>query len=342
MKKTPVIIQVIVISILILLADLVTASRSDGSILIALLFWAAVGQGIIAMAAAADLSGGKWIKTIRPYMQEYYSLLVLFPIAFLIFSRHISVYEWAIYPPNGWLNIDFFVIRNVVILLLPFIFAHFYVRASQKESSKIGIFAVLYIFSFVLSQSFMGFDIVMTFEYPWINTLMGGFFFVESMYAGIAFSAILAGLLKLRKPEAFKTAFQDFVIMIMGFALLWAGLFYSQYLVIWYGNIPEEVSFVAKRMAVPIIEDMGIYILLTLFLIPFLALISRKIKSSFPAVFIISLLVFSGLIVERLIYLLPVAHLNVTAVLLPLILLGVPFIFLLVNQFRSMTGKLKR
>jgi hypothetical protein len=79
------------------------------------------------------------------------------------------------------------------------------------------------------------------------------------------------------------------------------------------------------------------YILLTLFLIPFVSLISRKVKSMFPVVFVIALLVFSGLVVERLIYLLPVANLSVLAVLLPLIILGFPFIYLFFSQYRSIS-----
>ena len=91
MKKIPIIVQVIVISVIIFLLDLVLASETDGSILIALLFWSGIGQGMIALAAAAELSGGKWIQSIRPYMQEYYPLLILFPITFLVFCRHITV-----------------------------------------------------------------------------------------------------------------------------------------------------------------------------------------------------------------------------------------------------------
>ena len=338
MKKAPILTQVIFISVIVFLLDLALASETDGSILIALLFWSGIGQGMIALAAGAELSGGKWIGSIRPYMQEYYPLLILFPGTFLIFCRHITVYDWALYTPNRWLTPVFFIIRNIIVLILPFIFAHFYVQASKKESPKTGLFAVLYLLSFVISQSFLAYDQVMTFEYPWINTLFGGYFFVEALYGGIAFSAVLAGFLMMRDSERFKAAFRDFVVMIMGFALLWAGLFYSQYLVIWYGNIPEEVSFIAKRMAVPMLKNLGIYILLTLFLIPFVSLISREVKSMFPAVFVIALLVFSGLIVERLIYLQPVANLSVLAVLVPLILLGFPFIYLLFTQYRSISS----
>jgi hypothetical protein len=337
MKKASLFIQVIGVSVIVFLLDLLLAAKNNGSILIGLLFWAGVAQGIIAMSAAADLSKGKWINEIRPYMQQYYPLLLLFPIAFLIYARHISAYAWSEHP-NSWLNGTFFVVRNVLVLLLPFIFAHLYVQASKKESEKTGFFAVLYIAFFVVSQSFMAYDQVMTFDYPWINTLFGGFFFVESLYAGIAFCAILAGFLALRNSDRFKKAFSDFAVMIMGFALLWAGLFYSQYLVIWYGNIPEEVSFIAKRVSMPLVEEMGIFALFTLFIIPFGVLISRKVKGNFPAVFVISLLVFAGLIVERLVYLLPVANMNVLAVVVPLILLGIPFLYLLFTQYKSLAA----
>jgi hypothetical protein len=334
MKKIP-LIAIIITAVVVFISDWLLASEANGSVLIALLFWSGIGQGLIALAAAADLSGGKWIKPIRPYLHQYYSLLVLFPITFLIFSRHVTVYDWALYPPNGWLQPTFFIIRNTIVLLLPFIIAHFYVEASRNDSKRTGLLAVLYLFAFVLSQSFMAFDQVMTFEYPWINTLFGGYFFVEALYGGIAFSAILAGFLMLKNSHLFKTAFRDFTVMIMGFALLWAGLFYSQYLVIWYGNLPEEVSYIAKRMEVPLLRNMGIYVLLTLFLIPFVALISRKVKALFPAIFFIALLIFSGLLLERLIFLIPDVQLSIPAVLLPMVFLGLPYLYLLFTQYRS-------
>ncbi len=336
MRKIPIPAQMIIVLLAVILVDLLLTSKSDASMLIALLFWAGVAQGMIALAAAADLSSSRWIEAIRPYLQAYYPLLLLFPMAFLIFARHVSAYAWVQHP-TGWLNPRFFIIRNILVLLLPFFFAHFYVRAFKKGSSQTGLFAVAYLVCFVISQCFMAFDQVMTFEYPWINTLFGGFFFVEALYAGIAFSAILAGLLALRRSELFRPAFRDFTTMVMGFALLWAGLFYSQYLVIWYGNIPDEVSFIAKRLAVPSLKYMGIYILLSLFLLPFLSLVSRKVKAFTPAVILLCLLVHSGLIVERLIYLIPVVNISPLPVTLHLVLLSIPFLSLLISQYNSIS-----
>jgi hypothetical protein len=336
MKKTSLYLQVIVVAAVVFGLDLLLASKSDGSMLIGLLFWAGIAQGIIAMTAAAELSQGKWIKEIKPYMQDYYPLLLIFPLAFLAYARHIPAYDWS-QNQTSWLSPTFFIVRNFIALLIPFLIAHLYVQASKKESPRTGLFAVLYIVSFAISQFFMAFDQVMTFDYPWINTLFGPYFFVEALFAGIAFCAILAGLFTLKKHEHFKTPFADFTRMIQGFALLWAGLFYSQYLVIWYGNLPEEVAYIAKRLHLPYVDEMGIFIVFALFVIPFTVLISHKIKTIYPAVVILAVIVFSGLVVERLIYLVLVADLHFLSVLMPLIVLGIPFIYVMLSQYKGLT-----
>ena len=340
--------QVLIVSLLVLGADLLLSSGADASMLVALLFWAGVGQGIIALSAAADVAKGKWHLSIRSYLHQYYSLLLLFPLLFLVYARHIAAYQWS-GNPNAWLNTNFFIIRNLIALLLPLVLAHFYVEAARKESpqssqpgqsqqslqSRTGLFSVLYLVSFVISQCFMAYDLVMTFEYPFVNTLFGPYFFVESLYAGIAFSVVLSGFLVRKVSDGFKSVFNDFTVMMMGFSLLWAGLFYSQYLVIWYGNIPEEVAYIYKRVSIPLVDKMGIYMLFALFLSPFLFLVSRKVKANIVFVRIIAFILFSGLIVERLIFLIPVVSLNAGGVIVPLVLTGLPFFALIVQQTRK-------
>lgn len=318
-------------SLAIIAVDMVLTPRQDASLLLALLFWSAVGQGVIALAAASDLSGGRWLGPVREFLMEYYPLLLMFPAAFLVLSRHLDIYPW-LGEPNHWLKPDFFMTRNVVVLLLPFVAAYFYIANARSKNKRLGLWAVLYLVAFVASQSFAAFDWAMTLEYPWINTLFGGYFFVEAFYGGIAFTAIMAAILSGRQPDKFSSAFKDTPIMLMGFALLWAGLFYSQYLVIWYGNIPEEVSFLEKRLAIPIIEYLGLYVLISLFLIPFILFISKRIKSSVPAVIAISVIVFSGLLLERFIILTPATTIQPIPFSILFILFAIPFIFLLAKQ----------
>jgi len=336
-KGVPKIIQVLAAAFLVGAVDFLSAERSDGSMLIALLFWACVGQGIIALSAAAEVASGKWIKNIRPYLLDYYPYLAIFPIVFLVYSRHITIYAWNT-GEGYWWSPSFFIIRNTAALLFPLIMARYYARSLEKESPRIKLFAGLYLLSFVISQSFMAFEIVMSLEYPWVNTLFGGFFFVESLYAGIAFSVLLAGLFKRRDVECFFPAFKDLTVMIMGFALMWAGLFYSQYLVIWYGNIPEEVSYIAERMHIPAIKNMGLYTLLSLFLVPFLGLISRKMKADARVVSAAALSVLSGLMVERIIYIVPAVQINIIPAALPLAILGIPYLYSMIVQYMSLSS----
>jgi hypothetical protein len=334
MKRYWVWILVLIIAVAIYAADTFLTPKQDASLLLVLLFWSAVGQGIIALAAAADLSQGRWLGEARDYLLQYYPLLLMFPLAFLVFSRHLAIYPW-LHHPNGWLDPQFFIIRNVVVLLLPFIAAHFYAAKREKGTGKkkgTGTWAVLYIAAFVTSQSFAAFDWAMTLEYPWINTLFGGYFFVEAFYGGIAFAAIMAAILFGRQKDRFKPIFKDTPIMLMGFALLWAGLFYSQYLVIWYGNIPEEASFLEKRLAIPILQYLGLYVLISLFIIPFILFISKRIKSSIPAVIAISVIVFSGLLLERFIILTPTTTIQPIPFTILFILFAIPFIILLAKQ----------
>src|SRR4030067_2605156 len=97
----------------------------------------------------------------------------------------------------------------------------------------------------------MAFDWVMSLMYPWISTLLGGYFFIDSLFGGCALSAILYVFLygrrqRIEEPEG-RSDMKDLAILLFGFSLLWAGLFYSQFLVIWDGHIPEEESFLAAR-----------------------------------------------------------------------------------------------
>ena len=62
---------------------------------------------------------------------------------------------------------------------------------AKKRVTRVRWFDLL---SFVLCNSFMGYDQIMSLEYPWMNTLLGAFFFIEAFYMALGFSALLAGL----------------------------------------------------------------------------------------------------------------------------------------------------
>jgi hypothetical protein len=289
---------------------------------------AAVVQGLYAIAAAAHLAEGRWILPARKTILSLHPLLLLLPIAFLAYSKNISVYSWTEHP-TFWLSPVFFIARNVVMLLITWGLAFGFSRAALCGSERASMFAVLYAFAFVFNQSFIAFDWVMSFDYPWISTLFGGYFFIEAMFLGLATLSFLGmRLMAQGKAERGKT-FMDTSTFLFGWSLLWAGQLFAQFLVIWYGNIPEEQLFLVRRIVDSPLRQMAVCIPLFLFVIPFTTLLSRAAKASNVVMTVIATLVFIGVFIERLLFIIPVAHMNAIVVVLALAALGGPFGYVL-------------
>jgi hypothetical protein len=320
----------LIVAIGIFLLENTLKPNNYGSLLLTLLFWIALVQGSIALVAAADLAQGKWIVPLKKHLLSVYPIILFVAILFLIISRQMSMYGWAREPHGFWFNEWSFILRNFALLVASFVLARKFAKESVKESEKKNRWAALYILSFVVSQSLIGFDWVMSLEYPWISTLFGAYFFIEATYLGLAIAAIFCFLL-LRKAlhensELVKKTQRDVATFMFGFSLFWAGMFFAQFLTIWYGNIPEEVMFTTKRMTLPTLKFMAQYILGALFFVPFLVLLSRKIKTTASAVSIIALIVMSGLLVERLFFLMPNVSINAVIAGIEMILMLVLFV----------------
>ena len=95
---------------------------------------------------------------------------------------------------------------------------------------------------------------------------------------------------------------------MFGFSLMWAGLFFAQFLTIWYGNLPEEVGFLARRLSASPLRELCVAVLFLLFFIPFPALLSTRAKSNPYVVSAAALSILSGILVERYVFLAPVVR----------------------------------
>ena len=309
--------------ILALVVEWTFRGASGMALVVAVLFWAAICQGMVALAAAADLSGARWFLPLRGHLMGIYPLLFAFPALFLVFSANLSVYPWLGHPTR-WLEPNFFVIRNVALLLLTAVAAHLWSGADRRGARSAKGYCTLYLFSFVVTQSLMAFDWVMSLEAPWINTLVGAYFFIEALYLGIAATALVALLRARRDPARYRPVLVDATKLIFGFALLWAGQIFAQYLTIWYGNIPEEVGYVYKRVAVQPYGAMAVFVLLAMFVLPFGILVSRAAKTRPAPVIAAAGLVMAGYVVEKLVFILPAAPVHPVALALEFVILGVP------------------
>jgi hypothetical protein len=128
---------------------------------------------------------------------------------------------------------------------------------------------------------------------------------------GLALAALLCLLLPQQRQEGEARPLPDLGLLLFGFSVLWGGLFFAQYLLLWYGNLPEEVEFIVRRLENLPLRTLAVFFLAANFLTPFLVLLSRRAKESPPVVGAVAATVLAGLFAERLFFILPVAPLPV-------------------------------
>ena len=131
----------------------------------------------------------------------------------------------------------------------------------------------------------------------------------------------------------------DLAKLLFGFALFWAGQVFAQYLTIWYGNIPEEVSYLFKRAAVSPYREMSVAVLLLMFILPFGILISRPAKQLPRGGDRRRGFVMAGYIIERFLFILPVRPASTRSLfILEAAVLGVPVALVLFGPERESAG----
>ena len=162
--------------------------------------------------------------------------------------------------------------------------------------------------SFAVLYSLIGFDLVMALDPHWVSTLYGWLFFLHAFYASLVAIAILAIVSRkwLKTEGAYSVSqWHDMGRFVFGFCLLSGGFFWSQYLVIWYGNLPSETSYLIKRFySAPWEPLMWVYIILA-YLFPLAVFLSRRVKEVPGALLTITSLILLALFLERFIAVVP-------------------------------------
>jgi hypothetical protein len=127
---------------------------------------------------------------------------------------------------------------------------------SDKRLRRLApILCLLYAFGF----SFVAFDQVMSLEPTWFSNIFGWYFLWGGWLSAVAMTALISVLLKRTTPgwdaEITRSRMHDLGKMVFAFSIFWMYLFFAQYIVIWYGNLPEETQFFAARLGPQFLQD---------------------------------------------------------------------------------------
>ena len=274
------------------------------SYLFAYVFWLGIALGCLGIVMLHNLSGGAWGMIIRRPLESAMKTLPLMALLYvpLLFGLH-GLYEWArpealahdalLRHKAAYLNVPFFVTRAALYFAIWAGASFFLARwsdehdrsadsrliARQRMASAPGL--LLY----GLTVTFASIDWTMSLEPHWYSTIYGVHFFGGHGLAGFAFTILVAVVLTRHAPVTAMVSpshFRDLGNLLLAFVMLWAYFAYSQWIIIWSGNLPEEISWYLRR-------NRGgwqwiVIILVTFhFIVPFLLLLSRKVKRPAPA-----------------------------------------------------------
>jgi Ni/Fe-hydrogenase subunit HybB-like protein len=295
--------------------------------LVNFILWSAIAQGGLLFSVVLHVTKARWGRPLQGLSEAF---AAFFPISFvlflLLFPGRAYIFPWLgadLHGKEGWLTIPFLFSRDAAGLLILYGlgFAYFYFGLKLKRSlreateeqreawrNRMSVIGVLYIMAYALVLSLLAFDLVMSADPQWISTLFGPYAFVKAFYMGLGGLIIVAAIVHLRHGEASSlnpSHFHDLGKLFFGFCMLWADFFYCQFLVIWYGNIPEETNYIIQRtMTLPWSRLAWVSFIMS-FVIPFLTLLNRQVKTNHRFMIGLCSLVLVGIWLEHFLLLGP-------------------------------------
>lgn len=265
------------------------AARTWSIYLVNLVFWSGLAVTGPAIAGMMQLTEARWSPSVRRIALTTVGFVpVAFVLLVILFAGRAALYHWVTNPvpvKAAWLSTPFFWARTLgcaaALFGISWVFARALLRdpvpaTDERERGRRNRLATLLLFVWVVTVSLWGFDLVMSIDPVWYSGLFGGYFVVSTLYTGFALLSLLTvranarGL--ARVPPA---AVQDVAKLQFALSILWMYFFWSQYLVIWYGNIPVETRFFVRRFFVQPWQTLAWVILVVGWLIPFAYLLKR-------------------------------------------------------------------
>jgi len=290
-------------------------------------FWAGLAQGMVVFAATQKLAKGHWSGVLIRVAEAGAAFTAVSAVLFVgLFIGRDHIFTWLHEPRpeiGGWLTTKWFFLRNgAVLVALAWLSWRFVGRDlapdvrelatgevvdRKEDADRITRDAAILVLAYAFGYSLLGYDLVMSLANKWVSNLYGAFYFMGSFLAGLMALAVFGVALRraMGLGDVFSTRQQhDLAKLCFGFTVFWAYLMWSQFLVIWYGNLPEETYFIFYRLY-GAWRPVGIAVFTLVFLIPFVGLLGEKPKKYPPTLVAFALVSLVGIWLERYLEVVP-------------------------------------
>jgi hypothetical protein len=269
------------------------------SYLFGYLFWLGLALGSMALVMIQYLTGGAWGVVTRRLLESSMRTLPILALLFIPILVGIPrLYTWShadvvsadpiMLHRRAYMNPAMFVARAIVYFLVWLVFAYFLNKWSKEEdrmgdqTRRLAALSAPGLIVYVFTMTFASVDWAESLVPHWYSTIWGFIFVVGQGLSAMAFVIVVAALLSRRRPlsEAVNTShFHDLGKLLFMFVMLWGYMAFSQLLIVWSGNLTKEIPYYWPSFHTSW-GWVGWALILFQFLVPFLLLLSRKLKRS--------------------------------------------------------------
>lgn len=303
------------------------------SYLLGYIFWLGIAVGCLGLLMLQHLVGGRWGLLVRPILEAGTRTLLPMAVLFIpiILGAH-EIYVWtnhevvaanealehAVPHKAAYLNVPFFAIRAGIYFLVWLGLAYFLnkwarqqneradARLSDRFRSLSGIGMVVFIFA----VTFASFDWIMSLEPEWYSSIFGLLILIGWTLSALSFVITALVILAQREPLSRVVGpahFHDLGKLLLTFVMVWAYFSFSQLLIIWSGNLPEEIPWYLRRMRGGW-GVIGVAIILLHFALPFVLLLSRSLKRRGRTLVIVACMLFVMRLIDLFWMVVPTFH----------------------------------
>jgi hypothetical protein len=277
------------------------ARRALFAYLVAFVYWLGIVLGALIFLGALHASNARWSVVLRRFLESVPLVLPLFAVLFIpIVLGRAHLFPWTSASLEGelahlvehkraYLNVPFFLVRAVVYFAVwigvASLLRGWSVRQDEtgalsltRKQRALGAASLPFL---ALTMTFAAFDWMMSLEPRFFSTIFGVYWFAGS-FVGIFAVTIIAGTLTREHPDGFgrylsAEHFHSVGKFLLAFVAFWAYVAFSQFMLIWIANIPEEVPWYILRIGGgwrPVFAFLALFN----FLVPFFLLLSRDLK----------------------------------------------------------------
>lgn len=290
--------------------------------LVNVVFWSGLAVTGPAIAGMMQLTEARWSPSVRRLSLTTVGFLpIAFVLLLVLFAGRVALYPWVTNPipvKAPWLNTPFFWARILLTALALFVVCFAFVgrllhdpvpAEEARERGRRNRLAVILLALWLVTVSLWGFDLVMSLDPRWYSGLFGGYFAVSTLYSAFALLTLLAiraharGVATIPPP-----AVQDVAKLLFTMSIMWMYFFWSQYLVIWYGNVPVETRYVFARFFVDPWRTLAWVVLVVGWVIPFAYLCARltgRPPERHGGLLVVALLSLVAIFLERVLVVVP-------------------------------------